>query len=627
MPSTVPLIPRAVLFGNPERASPQISPDGKYLAYLAPDERNVLQVWMRTVGATDDRVLTADPKRGIRSYTWAYDGRQLLYIQDSDGDEDFHVYAVDVHTRSVRDLTPYEKIRAQLVAGEPCRPGELLVGINRNDPRKHDVYRVDLDTAEVTFDTENPGNILGWTADTRLQVRAALASTPDGGFDLLMRQAPDESWQTLRHWGPEDEGWANGFSLDGNTLYVTTSENANAQRLMALDLETGREEVVAEDPAYDLSAVLIHPTRKTVQAVAFHKDRLEWLVLDPEVAPDFEALRAVCKGDLRITSRDLEDRTWLVGYSVDDGPTRYYAYHRATRSGEFLFTDQPKLEGLPLASMQPISYTARDGLTIHGYLTLPVGVEPVRLSTVLLVHGGPWARDVWGFNATAQWLANRGYAVLQVNYRGSEGYGKQFLHAGDREWAGKMHLDLIDAVEWLVGRGTADREKIAIMGGSYGGYATLVGLTFTPEVFAAGVDIVGPSSLITLMKTIPPYWEPARILFYKRVGNLETEEEFLKSRSPLFFADRICRPLLIAQGANDPRVKQAESEQIVEAMHTSGKPVEYIVYSDEGHGFARPENRLHFYSKTEEFLARYLGGRCEAEGEIEGHSGTIRAAA
>jgi dipeptidyl aminopeptidase/acylaminoacyl peptidase len=277
--------------------------------------------------------------------------------------------------------------------------------------------------------------------------------------------------------------------------------------------------------------------------------------------------------------------------------------------------------------MQPVSYRARDGLGIHGYLTTPAGAAPDALPAVLLVHGGPWARDIWGFNATVQWLANRGYAVLQVNYRGSEGYGKQFLHAGDREWAGKMHDDLIDGVEWLTAKGIADPARIAIMGGSYGGYATLVGLTFTPEVFAAGVDIVGPSNLVTLLKTIPPYWEPGKAMFYQRVGNLETEEEFLKSRSPVFFADRICRPLLIAQGANDPRVKQTESEQIVEAMRRRGKPVEYIVYTDEGHGFARPENRLHFYAMTEEFLARYLGGRCEPAAEIVGHSGEIRTAA
>jgi dipeptidyl aminopeptidase/acylaminoacyl peptidase len=273
--------------------------------------------------------------------------------------------------------------------------------------------------------------------------------------------------------------------------------------------------------------------------------------------------------------------------------------------------------------MEPISYTAIDGLTIHGYLTKPVGVA-LPAPTVLLVHGGPWARDTWGYDSQAQWLANRGYAVLQVNFRGSTGYGKAFLNAANREWAGKMHQDLIDGVNWLVEKGISQPDKIAIMGGSYGGYATLVGLTFTPEVFACGVDIVGPSNIITLMQSIPPYWEPIRKNFYHRVGNLDTEPEFLKERSPLFFVDRIEKPLLIGQGANDPRVKQAESEQIFEAMKQAGKPVEYALYSDEGHGFARPENRLHFYGVAEEFLAKYLGGRFEPLGEMTGHSGVIQ---
>jgi dipeptidyl aminopeptidase/acylaminoacyl peptidase len=313
----------------------------------------------------------------------------------------------------------------------------------------------------------------------------------------------------------------------------------------------------------------------------------------------------------------------LISYLTDDGPVYYYTYDRASKNSTLLFSNQPELEDLPLASMQPVTYPARDGLTIHGYLTLPVGVEPTNLPTVLFVHGGPWARDTWGYSPTVQWLANRGYGVLQVNYRGSTGYGKAFLNAGNREWAAKMHDDLIDAVEWLIGQGISDPKKIAIMGGSYGGYATLVGLTFTPDVFACGVDIVGPSNLITLMQSIPPYWKPLLANMYHRVGNMETEPEFLKARSPLFLVDKIIKPLLIGQGANDPRVKQAESEQIVEAMQNAGKPVEYALYTDEGHGFARPENRLHFYALAEEFLAKYLGGRFEEIGEIEGHSGKV----
>ncbi|MGL4619647.1 MAG: alpha/beta hydrolase family protein, partial [Chroococcidiopsis sp.] len=379
--------------------------------------------------------------------------------------------------------------------------------------------------------------------------------------------------------------------------------------------------VIAEDPEYDIDSVIVHPTDRILQAVSFYRDKQEWQILDQSIAADLEAIAQVRSGEYNITSRDLADKTWLVAYITDNGPVYYYTYDRATKSSTLLFSNQPKLEELQLATMQPVSYPARDGLTIHGYLTTPVGIPAKNLPTILLVHGGPWVRDTWGYDPEVQWLANRGYAVLQVNFRGSTGYGKAFLNAGNREWGAKMHDDLIDAVNWLVEQGISDPQKVAIMGGSYGGYAALAGLTFTPEVFAAGVDIVGPSNLITLMQSIPPYWEPMKAMFAHRLGDLEAEPEFLKSRSPLFYCDRIQKPLLIGQGANDPRVKQAESEQIVAAMRQSNRPVEYLLYADEGHGFARPENRLHFYAKAEEFLAKYLGGRFEPVGDLVGHSG------
>ncbi len=617
------LIPREILFGNPERSSPQLSPDGKYLAYIAPDEKNVLQVWLRTVGQQDDRQLTEDKKRGIRIYFWTFDGEQLIYLQDSDGDENWHLYSVNINSNTVRDLTPFEGIQAQPVALEPKFPDQMLVGLNLKDPSKHDLYRIDLKNGAVEFDTENPGNIVVWTADEQFQVRAAIATTPDGGYDLLYRESIDLDWEILRHWGSDDEGNAVSFSADGQTLYVIGTHDANTQRLIALDLATGQETVVAEDPEYDVDGVLIHPVSRVIEAVSFYKDKQEWQILDPRIAADFEAISKVRQGEFGIGSRDLADKNWLVAYVTDNGPVYYYTYNRESKTSTLLFTNQPKLEELPLAVMQPISYTARDGLTIHGYLTTPVGIPAKNLPTVLLVHGGPWVRDSWGYEPEVQWLANRGYAVLQVNFRGSTGYGKAFLNAGNREWGAKMHSDLVDAVNWLVEQGIADPQKVAIMGGSYGGYATLVGLTFTPEVFAAGVDIVGPSNLITLMQSIPPYWAPMKAMFAHRLGDLETEEDFLKSRSPLFLANQIEKPLLIGQGANDPRVKQAESEQIVEAMSFAGKPVEYILYPDEGHGFARPENRLHFYAKAEEFLAKYLGGRFEPVGDLSGHSGIV----
>ncbi|OWY68304.1 S9 family peptidase [cyanobacterium TDX16] len=615
------LIPREILFGNPERARPQISPDGKYLAYIAPDENNILQVWVRTVGQQDDRQLTQDKKRGIRMYFWTFDGEQLIYLQDADGDENWHCYAVNINTNIVRDLTPFQGVQAQPLALDHNFPDEFLVGLNLPDLSKHHVYRVNLKNGAVEFDTENPGNIVSWTVNTQFQVQAAIAATADGGYDLLYRESQQGAWENLRHWSSEDEGYAVSFSADDKTLYIVGSHDANAQRLLALDLATRQETVIAEDPEYDIDSVIVHPTDRILQAVSFYRDKQEWQILDQSIAADLAAIAQVRPGEYNITSRDLADKTWLVAYITDNGPVYYYTYDRATKSSTLLFSNQPKLEELQLATMQPISYPARDGLTIHGYLTTPVGIPAKNLPTILLVHGGPWVRDTWGYDPEVQWLANRGYAVLQVNFRGSTGYGKAFLNAGNREWGAKMHDDLIDAVNWLVEQGISDPQKVAIMGGSYGGYAALAGLTFTPEVFAAGVDIVGPSNLITLMQSIPPYWEPMKAMFAHRLGDLETEPEFLKSRSPLFYCDRIQKPLLIGQGANDPRVKQAESEQIVAAMRQSNRPVEYLLYADEGHGFARPENRLHFYAKAEEFLAKYLGGRFEPVGNLVGHSG------
>ncbi len=618
-----PLIPREVLFGNPERTRPQLSPDGKYLAYIAPDENNVLQVWLQTVGQDDHRQLTEDKKRGIRMYFWTYNPEQLIYLQDSDGDENFHLYSVNIQSDVVRDLTPFQGVKAQPIELDHEFPDEVIVGLNLKDRQKFDVYRINLNNGAVEFDTDNPGNIVSWTADAKFQIRAATAATPDGGSDLMYRETVDSEWEIIRHWGADDEGGAVAFSADNNTLYMIGSHDVNAQRLIALNLDSREETVVAADEQYDVGSIVMHPTSRVIEAVSFYKDKVEWQILDESIAADFEAIAQVREGEFGISSRTLADDQWLVAYGMDDGPVYYYTYDRASKSSTLLFSNQPALEALPLAAMQPISYSARDGLTIHGYLTTPAGLEAKNLPTVLLVHGGPWARDTWGYSPIVQWLANRGYAVLQVNFRGSTGYGKDFLNAGNRQWAATMHDDLIDGVNWLIEQGIADPEKVAIMGGSYGGYAALVGLTYTPDVFAAGVDIVGPSNLVTLMKSIPPYWAPLLANMYHRVGNLETEEEFLKERSPLFYVDRIQKPLLIGQGANDPRVKQAESEQIVEAMREAGKPVEYVVYTDEGHGFARPENRLHFYAIAEEFLANYLGGQAEPADKVEGHSGIV----
>lgn len=625
--SQTDLIPRETLFGNPQRLTPEVSPDGQWLAYIAPDARNVLQVWVRDLRASvsgPDRMITADPQRGIRSYFWTYQPGLLVYLQDQAGDENFHLFAVEIRSGQVRDLTPFKGVRANLVAVEPRTPGQLLVAMNRLDPRKHDVYRLPLDGGQSALDTKNPGNVIAWTSDADLQIRAALAALPDGGHELWIRPTAQAPWETVIEWGPDDEGGPVDFSADGQTLFIVGNHGANAQRLIAFDLTHRTQRVVAEDPEYDVGGVLVHPRERKIQAVSFYRDRLVWQVLDSEVAQDFKVLEHVRKGEVHIHRGDLNDQRWVVSYVTDDGPVYYYLYDRASRQASLLFSQRPALESIPLRSIEPITLTARDGLRLHGYLTLPSGGEKGANPTVVLVHGGPWARDRWGFNPMVQWLANRGYAVLQINYRGSTGYGKNFLNAGNREWAGKMHDDLIDGVKWLLAKGLADAKRVAIMGGSYGGYATLVGLTFTPEVFAAGVDIVGPSNIITLIQTIPPYWEPMKATFARRLGVVDRDEAFMKSRSPVFFVDRIRAPLLIGQGAHDPRVKQSESDQMVAAIRKNGKSVQYWVYADEGHGFARPQNRNHFYGVVETFLAKHLGGRAEPEVSVPGHSGEER---
>ena len=608
------VIPREVLFGNPTRVSPRLSPDGGRLAFLAPKE-GVLNVWVgpvgRPIGGDEFEAVTDDRKRGIRVFFWAEDGRHLVYLQDGGGDENWRIHAVDPATKEDRDLTPFDDVQAQILDKNPHFPDTLLVALNRENPELHDAYRLTLSTGDLDLVAKNPGNVVGWVADGDFEVRAAVTATPEGGSDLLLREG--DGWRTLLGWDKEDalSSGPVGFAEDEGKMYLLDSRGANASRLVLLDLGSGETETLIEDPRYDVSGVMVHPETHAAQAAAVQRARTEWIPLDDAIREDFEAIGNLGRGDFTVTSRDRADGNWLVAVNSDDGGASYYAYDRKTKRGEHLFEARPDLAEYSLARMEPVSFTSRDGLKVEGYLTLPPGAEPRGLPMVLNVHGGPWARDGWGYDPEAQWFANRGYACLQVNYRGSTGYGKEFLNAGNKEWAGKMHDDLVDAVDWAVGRGVADPEKVAIFGGSYGGYAALVGATFTPDLFRCAVDIVGPSNIITLIESVPPYWKPLIATFTERVGNPETEPDFLKSRSPLFFVENIKIPLLIAQGANDPRVKQAESEQIVAAMKERGIDHEYLLFEDEGHGFARPENRLKFYAAAEEFLSKHLGGRTE----------------
>jgi dipeptidyl aminopeptidase/acylaminoacyl peptidase len=609
-----PLIPRAVLFGNPQKSSPSISPDGTMLAYLSPSN-GVLSIWVRTIGKSDDRVVATDPSRPIRNVVWQGDSKHVLYEQDKGGNENFHVYQTNVATKATRDLTPFgNTVRSDVMAVDPRFPNAILITSNKRDPKVFDVYRVNLRTGTATLDAENPGTIGGWVEDNRFAVRAALQNNADGSNAILVRANPSAPWKALLKAGPDDTIAPVTFSADNQSLYVSSSVGTNSSRLLEYDLRTGQYTVVASDPTYDVGDPLVDAKTRELVAVSFQRDRTEWDVLDPAYQSDFLALKKLHPGDIGFLGSTANGRHLIVSYLVDNGPLAYYSYDRATKQGSFLFVSRPALLGYQLASMQPIAYKAADGLVIHGYLTLPVGVPPKNLPMVLFVHGGPWGRDSWGYSGYVQWLANRGYAVLQVNFRGSTGYGKEFLNAGNRQWAGTMHQDLIDAKNWAVAQGYADPSKVAIMGGSYGGYAVLAGVAFSPDAFAAGVDIVGPSNLNTLLQSIPPYWSTVRATFALRMGDTVA---FLNSQSPLFKADRIKVPLLIGQGANDPRVNERESDQIVAAMRKNNEPVEYVIFPDEGHGFARPENNRRFNAAVEAFLGKYLGGRVEPAGPDE----------
>nr|WP_201443460.1 S9 family peptidase [Pirellula staleyi] len=621
----VPLVPRAKFFGNPEKARPRLSPDGKQIAYVAPVE-GVLNVW---VGPADDlakaKPVTLDKHRGVTSFFWAYTSQHLLYTQDKNGDEDDHLYSITLATGDIKDLTPIEKISATVEGVSEKFPEEILVGINdRGERHYHDIYKINLVTGEKKLLLENPG-LAGFMIDDDYKVRFALNYTPDAG-QMYYKPDATEGWKEWMKIDALDAMTTSpaGFDKTGEKLYMLDSRGRNTAALKVVDLKTGEEKLVAASEKADLSGALTHPTEKTIQAVSFTYARTEWQILDESIRGDLDYLKTVADGELQITSRTLDDSRWTVAYLMDNGPVRFYLYDRKpTKKATFLFTSNRALEELPLVKMHPQVIKSRDGLELVSYLTLPAWSDPdgdgrpnQPLPLVLNVHGGPWARDEWGYDPEHQLFANRGYAVLAVNYRGSTGFGKTFINAGDREWAGKMHDDLIDAVNWAVENKIADKSKICISGGSYGGYATLVGLTITPDVFVCGVDIVGPSSLVTLLENPPPYWMPFMPVMKRRVGDHTTDEgrAFLLSRSPLTMVEKITKPLLIAQGANDPRVKQAEADQIVKAMNDKKIPVTYVLFKDEGHGFARPQNRFAFYAITEAFLAEHLDGRYEPIG-------------
>jgi len=618
-PDSVPLIPRATLFGNPDRAGVQISPDGTQVSWLAPVE-GVLNVWVAPVGdLAAAKPVTEDTDRGIRQYFWMPNSTHLVYLQDRGGDENWRAYSVDLATGEELDLTPFDGVRATIAHVSRDFPDTLAIGLNDRDPQYHDIHLVNAATGERTLLFENP-RFAGVTLDDAMQVRLVSEMNSDGSEATFLVEG--EAYAPFDTVPFEDTMGTRSVGLDrkGERLFMVDSRGRDTSALVVKRLSDGAMETIFEGTQSDVAGALVDPITDEVEAVASNYLKPEWTVLDPEMEKDLAYLETVDDGEIGIGSRSLDDSKWIVSYRGDAGPTQYHLYDRTAGTATRLFSSKDALEELPLVPMHGVEIPTRDGLTLPSYVSIPAwsdpdgdGVPDEPLPMVLMVHGGPWARDSWGYNPYHQWFANRGYAVVSPNFRGSTGFGKSFVNAGDGEWADSMHDDLIDAVEWAVGKGIADRDRVGIFGGSYGGYAALAGVTFTPEVFAASVSIVGPSNLITLMNSLPPYWAPMIEMFAKRVADHRTPEgrRTLRDMSPLTHVDEIVKPLLIGQGANDPRVKQQESDQIVKAMQAKDLPVTYVLYPDEGHGFAKPENNIAFQAIAEAFLAEHLGGRAE----------------
>ncbi len=621
------LIDRELFFGDPEVSRPQLSPDGAFISFMKP-YRGVRNIWAKRIDEPFDaaRPISAS-MRPVPGYFWSQDGKYILYVQDSGGNEDFHVYvvdpSVDAETDSgvppARDITDYDNTRAYIYQVPESTPTEILIGLNDRDPSLHDVYRVDLETGARELIFRNDANVAGWIFDLAGSLRLAVRVDGQGGTEIL--RVDGEKLTPVYTCGSEEACNPIRFHKDGKRVYLVTNkgDDVDLTQLILFDPQTGEEQFVESDPEkeVDFGGALFSDLTEELDATYYVGDRQRIYPRSDEVARDIEILRSrLPEGELFRLSTTGDDRLQLIMVARDVDPGTVYLYDRETADIELLYRSRPELPLESLAAMQPIRYTARDGLEIPGYLTLPQGVEARNLPVVVNPHGGPWGRDRWGFSAYPQFLANRGYAVFQPNFRASTGYGKAFLNAGNHEWGtGAMQHDISDGVQYLIDQGIADPDRIAIFGASYGGYATLAGLAFTPELYAAGVSYVGPSNLITLLSTIPPYWGPMKKIFDVRVGNIDDPKDRARliAQSPLFEADQIQAPLLVIQGANDPRVKQQESDQIVVALRERGLPVEYLLAEDEGHGFTGRENRLSVAAALERFLAEHIGGRYQAE--------------
>jgi dipeptidyl aminopeptidase/acylaminoacyl peptidase len=615
-----PIIDRELLFGDPEIAGAQISPDGQFIAFLKPF-KGTRNIWVKRTTEAFDRAkpITADTKRPISAYFWSRDAKYILYSQDAGGDENFNVYAVGpsdappagAEVPAARNITDAKGVQAQIYLVPKSNPDLIYVGLNDRDKAWHDLYTVKISTGDRTLVRKNTERVTGWTFDLADKIRLASRAAENGDTEIL--RVDDSGFTKIYTCNVFESCGAVHFHKDGR-VYMVTNKDADLTRLTLLDVQTGKEDVVESDPQnhVDLEDALFSDKTDELIATVYVDDKPRFNWKDAAYAADYALLQQKLPGkEVGLGSSTTDERLYIVSGRADVDPGSTYLFDRQTKQLTLQYKIREKLPREALSPMSAISYPSSDGLKIPAYLTMPKGAPARGLPLIVLPHGGPWARDVWGYNGLAQFLANRGYAVLQPNFRGSTGYGKKFLDAGNKQWGDKMQDDLTWGVKYLVAQGTVDPKRIGILGGSYGGYATLAGVAFTPDVYTAAVSIVGPSNLLTLLNSIPPYWESGRKVFNERMGDPSTPEgkAQLQRQSPLNSAAKIKTPLMVIQGANDPRVNKAESEQIVIALRDRGAPVEYILAPDEGHGFARPVNNMAAFAAAEHFLARHLAGR------------------
>lgn len=620
-----PLLDRELFFDNPEISGAQLSPDGAYMSFIKPNN-GVMNIWVKKLNEPFDaaRPITADRQRPIRSYFWSRDGKYILYAQDKGGDENFNIYAVDPSQKVApgaevpenRDLTNLKGVRVQIYAVPKTEPDALYIGLNDRDPAWHDLYKMQISTGKRTLIRKNTAEdrITGWVFDWNDHLRLANRTNMDGSNELLL--VKEDAFTPIYKTTVFETAYSVGFDKNNKNIYLVTNKGdaVDLTRLVLFNPVTLKEELIESDPEkkVDLDNVFISEVSHEIIYTSYEEEHMRYYFKNPEYEKDYNLIKKELPGhEINFARSTADEKHWIIGSYSDVDPGSTYLFDRNTKKLTFQYTSRPNIPVKDMAPMQAISYKSSDGMLIHAYLTLPKGKEAKDLPLVVFPHGGPWARSSWGFNGYAQFLANRGYAVLDPNFRSSTGYGKKFINAGDKEWGRKMQDDLTWGVIHLIEKGIVDKRKVGIMGGSYGGYATLAGLAFTPDVYACGVSIVGPSNLTTLLNSIPPYWEAMLATFYTRMGNPNTKDgkADLERMSPLFSANKITSPLLVVQGANDPRVNKNESDQIVVALRDRGFPVEYIVAPDEGHGFARPVNNMAMLAAAEKFLAKYLGGR------------------